>query len=285
MQSDIIWWSILLEADSTADLDLLGCELIDLGASGTELLENHQIQCFLQATKDGLASFSKNVTLLPLKIISAEPVPATNWVQKCEEVWQKLEINNLTIIPVLSLEQGQALPQATAQEIYIIPGCGFGTGHHATTNQATAILQNEDLKKCCPKRVLDVGTGSGLLAIAASKLFNASVDAFDNDPDAVANAIENVTLNNVTSSVSVCQADAASWFNGEYDLVIANLYAELLEKLHDVLYKATKHGAWLLISGFHSADLPELSRYTDPLWERKEIRKAEGWSAMLLKKY
>ena len=73
-----------------------------------------------------------------------------------------------------------------------------------------------------------------------------------------------------------------TWNKGVYDLVIANLYAELLEKLHDTLYNSTKK--WLLISGFRSPNLPELSKFNNPLWERVDVRTQDNWSAMLLKK-
>ena len=282
MSENSTWWTLLFNVDDDADLDSIGCELIERGAFGTELIGNDEIRCYFQGNESELENLKNNISDLPLKIKSSELLPSENWVQKCEDVWQQLDIDRISIIPVMSLEKGESLPPATAQKIYIIPGCGFGTGHHATTNQATAILQSEILKNEKITKVLDVGTGSGLLAIVANRIFNVPVDAFDNDSDAVNNARDNIILNGVQDNINLQVADAMSWNKGVYDLVIANLYAELLEKLHDTLYNSTK--IWLLISGFRSPDLPELSKFNNPLWERVDVRTQDNWSAMLLRK-
>jgi len=274
------WWQVILKAKiDDINLDEIGFELIELGAAGTELITQNQLKCFISGDEKKLNDFKQILNHFPIQLVSCETVPNINWVQKCSEVWHKLIIENITITPVMSLEDGLKLPLAEHNNFYIIPSCGFGTGHHATTNQATAILQSSKLNNI--KRCLDIGTGSGLLAIIAHRLFNIPIDAIDNDGDAINNAKENAILNR-TNNINIQQADAMTWDNGCYDLVIANLYAELLEKLHSRIYLTTNR--WLLISGFHTPDTPELSQYDTPLWKRCDVRTTDGWTAMLLEK-
>ena len=81
---------------------------------------------------------------------------------------------------------------------------GFGTGHHATTRLCLELLQRIDVAGA---RVIDVGTGSGVLALAAWKLGAAGVTAVDNDPDALQNARDNIARNGGAGRIEVVQAD------------------------------------------------------------------------------
>jgi ribosomal protein L11 methyltransferase len=124
----------------------------------------------------------------------------------------------------------------------------FGTGTHPSTR--LCLLALEELVKA-GDRVLDVGTGSGILAIAALRLGAESVDAVDNEPVAVRSAAENIARNDVVNGIRVelGTAGKAGPFPGEYDLVVANIISRILVELHQPLIHSVRAGGTLVLSG------------------------------------
>ena len=268
------WWVVTLECEDAEDM---GCCLVEVGAGGSEIISNTELKCFVQGDVE---TFCKESVKLGAKVINYEKVPDTNWVQKCEEVWEPLKIGSFEIIPVMSLEEDN-IPTPEPNKLYIIPGAGFGTGHHGTTSQVITLLNELDI---APQTVLDVGTGSGILAIAAYKLFGVEIDAFDNDPDSINNAIENAKLNSCSDKIRYKITGKFEYNEKKFDVVLANLYAELLEKFYDDITAHTEKGGYLVISGFKSADNPCLARYNEPDWKRIKTSRKDEWEAVLLKK-
>ena len=123
---------------------------------------------------------------------------------------------------------------------------GFGTGHHATTRLCLAALQQLDLRG---RTVIDVGTGSGVLAIAASLLGAANVIGIDDDADAVSAARENLALN-PRARVTLQVGDLRHAAPANADLVLANLTGALLVTAADRLRQLTDSGGRLILSGF-----------------------------------
>ncbi len=171
-------------------------------------------------------------------------------------------------------------------ELVLDPGLSFGTGRHFTTRfcleRLVATIRAER-----PRSVLDAGTGSGILALAAARLGVPRVDAFDNDPLSVAHARENLRRNRLTGRVRLRVADAlARPPRGAYDLVVANLYGGLLVRLADVLAAAARRT--LILSGireleadevaaaFQSRGLDERVRDGDGEWCGLEFRRPAG---------
>jgi ribosomal protein L11 methyltransferase len=134
---------------------------------------------------------------------------------------------------------------AGAVEVVLDPGMAFGTGTHPTTSLCLAAL-GAVLRARPAARVLDVGTGSGLLAIAAARLGAARVVATDNDPVALDVAAENAARNGVALELS---GEAPSLLPGEFDLVIANILANTLVELAPGIAARLAPGGTLLLSG------------------------------------
>ena len=130
--------------------------------------------------------------------------------------------------------------------IVIRPSMGFGTGHHATTRLMLRALQDVPL---LDSTVLDIGCGSGVLAIAAVKLGARSALGIDNDPDALNNARENAALNVMRERVQFEEGDFRGMAHTA-DVVVANLTGGLLERSAQALAAAVSPGGRLIVSGF-----------------------------------
>ncbi|MEI6173707.1 MAG: 50S ribosomal protein L11 methyltransferase [Bacteroidota bacterium] len=139
-------------------------------------------------------------------------------------------------------------------DIVIEPKMSFGTAHHETTSLMLQLILEEDLKG---KRVLDMGCGTGVLAILAHKMGAGEVVAIDNDDWAFANALDNMEKNDA-SSVLVIQGDASSIPSQEYDLIIANINRNVLLADIPVYARFLNPGGALLVSGFYTHDLDQI---------------------------
>ena len=164
-------------------------------------------------------------------------------------------------------------------EIIVRPQMSFGTGHHATTQQMMSLLLEQELEG---KRVLDIGTGTGILAILALKLGAAHVEATDVDDWCKENSLENLALNGY-HRVSVHLGEISTLpIKGKYDFVLANINKNVL--LEEMAYYVDRlvGGGSLLISGFYQEDIPEICGNVENLGlvKSKESVKA-NWAAVL----
>jgi ribosomal protein L11 methyltransferase len=172
--------------------------------------------------------------------------------------------------------------------IEIEAALAFGTGHHGTTRGCLLALVDE-LKRRRPARVLDVGTGTGILAFAAAKAVRRRVVAGDIDPVAIAVAKGNARLNGVAPwldlyvgpGVRAPQADRARAF----DLVFANILAKPLRRLAPSLARVVAPGGTLVLSGLLAQDVPGvLSAYRAQGFALAKRRDLEGWAALTLRR-
>jgi len=156
---------------------------------------------------------------------------------------------------------------------------GFGTGHHATTRLCLAALQTMDLAGAF---VLDVGTGSGVLAIAASRLGAARAMGVDNDPDAIQAARESLAANPDAHHVTLEVADLSGGPLPQADVVTANLTGALLVRAAARLAGAVCPGGSLIVSGLLAEERDAVRAAFSEMelaWEEKE----DGWVAFSLR--
>ncbi|MBI2358341.1 MAG: 50S ribosomal protein L11 methyltransferase [Deltaproteobacteria bacterium] len=175
-------------------------------------------------------------------------------------------------------------PELTQRHVIAIePGMAFGTGSHPTTRTCLEFLEEVlvSLKPVNPS-VLDVGTGSGILAIAVAKLGARRVLAVDNDPIALEVARANIRLNRAQQNVKLSHV-ALSRLRGSFEVVVANLTAETIVGLAQALReKASRHG-YLILSGILKPKAREVSRRFAPKpFELVYQKSQREWTTLLL---
>ena len=171
--------------------------------------------------------------------------------------------------------------------IEIEAALAFGTGHHGTTLGCLLALVDE-LRLRRPRHVLDVGTGTGILAFAAAKALKRGVVAGDIDPEAVRVARENARLNGIAAHLRLYVAPgvrhALANRPRHFDLVFANILARPLMRLAPSIARVLAPDGTLILSGLLARDVPGvLSAYAGHGWRLTGRRDIEGWAALTLK--
>ncbi|MHB1458417.1 MAG: 50S ribosomal protein L11 methyltransferase [Armatimonadota bacterium] len=176
-----------------------------------------------------------------------------DWAESWKQYFKTMRVGRFMVIKPTWEEY---TPEPRDIVIELDPGMAFGTGSHATTR-----LCLEALEKYMQPRmsVVDFGTGSGILAIAAAKMKASIVIAFDSDELAVKAARENVILNGVEDHIEVHRAESPAFINTEVDLVTANIVAEVIIENVEAIAKLLRIGGVLIASGItrHKAHLVE----------------------------
>lgn len=252
------WYQIALPKDSSTDR-FLEIE----GFLGSEEKENAIILYFEKSKKVEEQLKEYNISI----------ISDGDWKETWREYFVPVKIGSLTVVPPWKKDEG---------DIIINPARGFGTGHHETTKLALGFVEELLKKDNEINTLLDVGTGSGILAIAAEKLKNGiRATAIDNDLDALENAAENIGLNNV-SGIEL-SGEPLYKFTGKYDLVIANIISSVLYFLSDDLKRLTSK--WLILSGVLTSEAPVFMERMG-LGDFELVAKTDEneWSAYLLKR-
>jgi ribosomal protein L11 methyltransferase len=202
---------------------------------------------------------------------AAVDVPDQDWARRSQEHLKPVTVGLISVFPdPASLIPGSC-PGPYA--LVIQPSMGFGTGHHATTRLCLSALQALDLAGAL---VIDIGTGSGVLALAARLLGAREALGIDTDPDAIQSAEENLTLNPRISRVRFEVADFRSATLPHADVVTANLTGALLAGTAADLLRIVGPGGTLIISGVQDQERAEVFTAFSAarlVWESEE----DGW--------
>ena len=209
-----------------------------------------------------------------------------------EKDWVKASLDGLSIVhagrfQVHGSHDRIRIP-VNAIGIEIEAALAFGTGHHGTTRGCLLAL-DAILKRRRPKRVLDVGTGSGVLAIAAARALHRPVAAGDIDPVAVHAARSNAVLNRAGAYVHPVTARGVRhqtlFSERGYDLVFANILARPLMRLAPSITSVAAPDGDIVLSGLLAHDVPGvLSAYAAQGWYLDHRGDLEGWAALTLRK-
>ena len=204
----------------------------------------------------------------PALTITAADEADEDWAARSQSGLRPVQVGRIIVAP----------PWDVPLTLVIQPSMGFGTGHHATTRLCLAALQQVDLTG---RTVLDVGTGSGVLAIAASRLGADTVTGIDADADAIKAAWDNLALN-PGAQVTLLVGDLRSTEMVAADVVLATLTGGLLTQAARKLRDVTAAKGRLVLSGFMiDEETDVLSSFTSfPVEHRAE---EEGWVCVTLK--
>jgi len=206
--------------------------------------------------------------------------------------WVKASLEDLVPVPagrfVVHGSHDRDRVPTNKLAIEIEAALAFGTGHHGTTRGCLLLLDHV-LKGPRPKRLLDLGTGTGVLGIAAAKALHRAVLASDIDPPSVRAARENAALNDVGSHVHTIRAAgfAAPDFakRGPFDLVLANILANPLRQLSGPMARHLAPGAQVILSGLLTHQAPAvIAAYRARGLVPKRHLRIEGWSSLLLRR-
>ncbi len=210
--------------------------------------------------------------------VESQSVEKENWNKKWEENYDPIVVDERCIVRATFHQIEQSYPI----EIIVNPQMSFGTGHHATTWQMLKLQIDTDFKG---KKVLDLGSGTGVLAIMAAKLGATTVEATDIDEWCIANSQENFALNGL-EGIKVQQGAVADLqFDDPYDILLANINKNVLlaEMPHYSELLAT--GGKLFLSGFYEADIDDiLASAGQYKLEKVRASSKNDWAALVLVK-
>lgn len=209
---------------------------------------------------------------------SIESIAQTNWNAEWEKNFEPVTVGNLISIRAPFHTENKNV----AHEIVIMPKMSFGTGHHQTTQLMCAGMFECDFKN---KRVLDMGCGTGVLAILAKLLGAKEILAIDIDEWSVENSIENCAVNNA-SGVVVKKGDIDLIVNeNNFDIIIANINKNILKAHLPTYSQKLNAGGKLFLSGFFTTDADELTELAKKHEFKIETSKSKDeWNMLLFEK-
>jgi ribosomal protein L11 methyltransferase len=225
--------------------------IAELGNVGFEsFVENEAgVTAYIQK-QDWHTAILEDIYVLNSKEFSIEfnqnEVAQTNWNAEWEKNFESIQVDDLVSIRAPFHDNPNL-----KYDIVIEPKMSFGTGHHETTHMMVQHLLKLDLKN---KKVLDMGCGTGILAIFAEMKGANPIDAIDIDNWCYENSLENIDRNNC-KNISVFEGDSSLLINKKYDVIIANINRNILLMDMEIYTNCLHKNGILLLSGFYKEDI------------------------------
>ncbi len=248
-------------------------------------LGNAGFESFVETT-DGVTAYIKkddwnssileDIQILNSKVFEItftfEEIEQTNWNKEWEKNFNPIIVDNdCTVRAPFHTKLN------TTYDIVIEPKMSFGTGHHETTHMMIQHILKNDFKN---KSVLDMGCGTGVLAILAEMKGAKSIDAIDIDNWCYLNSLENVKRNNC-KNISAYEGDVSLLKNKKYDVILANINRNILLKDIKTYVSSLTEKGTLFLSGFYNEDIPiieeECSKH---MLKLKEKLQKNNWVAL-----
>lgn len=231
-----------------------GVEILiaELGYAGFEsFVETEKgVTAYIQK-EDWFSDILKDIQILKsdeFKIIfSFKEIEQVNWNEEWEKNFSPIVVDDLCAVRAPFHKEIDVL-----FDIVIEPKMSFGTGHHETTHMMIQHILNNDFNE---KSVLDMGCGTGVLAILAEMKGAKPIDAVDYDNWCYLNSLENVKRNNC-KEITVVEGDASVLGKKKYDIILANINRNILLNDMSVYVSCLNKGGLLFLSGFYNDDIP-----------------------------
>lgn len=251
--------------------ELLQAALVDYDASAVDERAPEDWRVFFTSSVERDRAAAALRTEFPGITIESVDVPDENWAARSQASLRAVRVGNIVIAPPWDV------PVDGDLVIVIQPSMGFGTGHHATTRLCIDALQR---LKVAGRTVLDVGTGSGVLAIAASLLGASRSVGIDDDADAITAAQENLELN-PPAEATMLVADLRATDVGSADIVCANLTGGLLIAAALTLQDFVARGGRLVLSGLMAVEEQDVLA-AFPTWTVEHRSEEDEWLCLVL---
>ena len=251
----------------TEGVDLFQAALTDYDIAAIDETSEDSWRVYFQDESERTRALAALAPRFPTLTFHPLDVADEDWAARSQASLRPVQVGRIIVAP----------PWDVPTTLVIQPSMGFGTGHHATTRLCLTALQRVALAGLS---VLDIGTGSGVLAIAASRLGAGDVTGLDDDADAIQAAWDNLALN-PGAIVALIVGDFRSTELRPADLILANLTGSLLISSAERLRKLSNAGGRLLLSGFQTHEERDVvAAYTAFAVEHRD--EEDGWVCVTL---
>jgi len=289
------WYALDINISDEIVKDLVSAYAFEIGCQGMEDLDERTFMDGSEEAQSGLklhfgkeTNYKEIIELLTKHIASlemgvdinslmfkVEEIEKQNWREQWKVSYKPIDVGDFMVLPIW-------LKDTATDKIKILiePKMAFGTGTHETTGMMLDMISKTEV---AGKKILDAGTGSGILAIGCAKKGAAEITAVDIEEESIDNSKENAEYNAVLNKININLAGDDTYATAElYDVVIANINRVVLVELMDNFYKVAKKGATILLTGILIDEKQLIYNKTTEVGGMKEVDYSERneWCCM-----